>query len=80
MSGSTVQAHFHGGPFDGEVLPVAEDTLPELVALATTADGTELQPVHEDADLTGLDAYRLSVEASGLSGDVEYAYVTPLDA
>lgn len=78
MSGSTVQAHFHGGPFDGEVLPVGEETLPELVALTAGDGGVVLRPVHEDADLTGLDAYRLSVEASGLAGDVEYAYVTPL--
>jgi hypothetical protein len=35
-------------------------------------------PLDDDEDLEGRDAYRLSAEASGLEGDVEYAYVTPL--
>jgi hypothetical protein len=79
MPGATVKAHFHGGPFDGETLPVDEDELWELVALEETADGVRMDgPLDDDEDLEGRDAYRLSAEASGLEGDVEYAYVTPL--
>lgn len=81
MPGETVQARFHGGPFDGETLPVDEDRLFDLVALEATDDGVRMHgPLGEDDPLAGLDAYRLSAEASGLEGDVEYAYVTPLDA
>jgi len=78
MSGSTVQAHFHGGPFDGVAVPVPEDDLRDLVALEETPDGPRLHGLRDDDPVEGLDAYRLSAEASGLEGDVEYAYVTPL--
>jgi hypothetical protein len=81
MSDQTVTAHFHGGPFDGGTLPVAEEDLHDLVAIETTPDGPRLSgPLAEDGDHGDRDVYRLSPEASGLEGDVEYAFVAPLDA
>ncbi|CAB4913056.1 unannotated protein [freshwater metagenome] len=81
MPDDTVTAHFHGGPFDGGSLPVGEDDLHDLVAIETTSDGPRLQgPLAEEDDHGDRDVYRLSPAASGLEGDVEYAYVAPLDA
>ncbi|MDO9409415.1 hypothetical protein [Patulibacter sp.] len=81
MSDETVTAHFHGGPFDGGSLPVAEADVHDLVALEPGADGPRLSgPLAEGDDHDGRDVYRLSPAASGLEGDVEYAYEAPLEA
>lgn len=82
MTDATVQAHFHGGPFDGESVPVREEDLLDRVTLEETPDGLRaVRPVAvEGTDAGERAVYRLSAEASGLEGDVEYAFVTPLDA
>ena len=81
MPDATVTAHFHGGPFDGGALPVADDDLHDLVAIETTPEGPRLRgPLAEGDDHGDADVYRLSAEASGLEGDVEYAFVGALDA
>jgi hypothetical protein len=80
MSDARVSAHFHGGPFDGETVPVAEAQLHDLVVLETSAEGTAIREWSGDDDEHPDRAvYRLSAEASGLEGDVEYAFRTPLD-
>ncbi|MEV4420596.1 hypothetical protein AB0L40_11575 [Patulibacter sp. NPDC049589] len=79
MTEATVLAHFHGGPFDGETLPIVEDRLDDVVTLVAAPDGVRLGgPAAADDASAAREPYRLSAEASGLEGDVEYVYVTPL--
>lgn len=79
MTDDRVDAHFHGGPFDGETRPVDEDELHERAVLEETPDGLRLREAPQDGDDAGRSVYRLSAEASGLEGDVEYVHEDPLD-
>ncbi|WP_026912411.1 hypothetical protein [Patulibacter minatonensis] len=80
MPRPTVTAHFHGGPFDGGSLSIDEDRADELVVLSAGPDGPVLgDPVAEGEERAGRELYRLSTDASGLEGDVEYAYAELLE-